>query len=95
MGPITRNQEKMLGQQVSGASSKSAVAFGFSLRYVESLVKDAKEDIAKMVERVLAQLSLSTYKKPFALIDDDVLSTGSTPHNMFGKINTFLHHMLW
>ncbi|KAG5628274.1 hypothetical protein H5410_013492, partial [Solanum commersonii] len=31
---------------------------------------------------VLDQLSLSTSKKSFTLTDDDVLSTGSTPHNI-------------
>uniref|UniRef100_M1DU75 Uncharacterized protein n=1 Tax=Solanum tuberosum TaxID=4113 RepID=M1DU75_SOLTU len=38
-----------------------------------------------MVERVLAQLSPSTYEKSFASADNDVLSTGSTPRNMFSS----------
>ena len=66
-------------------SSESAVAFGLSPRYGEFPAKDTKEDIAEMVERVLDQMRLSTYEKPFALVNDDVLSTGSTPHNMFAS----------
>uniref|UniRef100_M1DXX5 Uncharacterized protein n=1 Tax=Solanum tuberosum TaxID=4113 RepID=M1DXX5_SOLTU len=95
MGPITRNQAKLLGQQALRVSSESSIAFGLSPKCVKSHMKAAKEDIAEMVERIVAQLSLSTYKNPFALIDDDVLSTVSTPHNMFGKINAILHHLLW
>ncbi|KAH0705960.1 hypothetical protein KY289_011036 [Solanum tuberosum] len=38
-----------------------------------------------MVERVLAQLSPSIYEKSFASADNNVLSTGSTPHNMFAS----------
>lgn len=85
MGPITRNQAKLLGQQVSRVSSEFAIAFGLSPKCVKSPTKAAKEDIAEMVERVVAQLNLSTYKKPFALVDDDVLSTVCTPHNMFAS----------
>jgi len=85
MGPIIRNQAKLLGQQASRVPSESAIAFGLSPKCVKSPTKAAKEDIVEMVERVVAQLSLSTYKKPFALVDDDVLSTVSTPHNMFAS----------
>ncbi|XP_049394574.1 uncharacterized protein LOC125858824 [Solanum stenotomum] len=38
-----------------------------------------------MVDRVLAQLSPSIYEKSFASADNDVLSTGSTPHIMFAS----------
>uniref|UniRef100_M1DXX0 Uncharacterized protein n=1 Tax=Solanum tuberosum TaxID=4113 RepID=M1DXX0_SOLTU len=85
MRPITRNQAKLLGQQASRMSSESAIVFGLSPKGVKYPAKSAKEDIAEMVERVLAQLCLSTYKKPFASPDNDFLSTGSTPHNMFAS----------
>uniref|UniRef100_M1DIA4 Uncharacterized protein n=1 Tax=Solanum tuberosum TaxID=4113 RepID=M1DIA4_SOLTU len=83
MGPITRNQAKLLGQQASRVPSESVTVFGLSPKHVKSPTKAAKKNIAEMVERVLAQLSPSTYEKSFASADNDVLSMGSTPHNMF------------
>ena len=85
MGPITRNQAKLLGQQDSRVSSESTASFGLSPKCVKSPAKATKKDIAKMVERVFDQLSLSTYEIPSALVDDDVLSTKSIPHNMFAS----------
>ncbi|KAH0643617.1 hypothetical protein KY290_035091 [Solanum tuberosum] len=66
MGPITRNQIKLLGQQASRVPSESATVFGLSPKHVKSPGKAAKENIAEMVERVLAQLSPSIYKEVFA-----------------------------
>uniref|UniRef100_M1DPX9 Cell wall surface anchor family protein, Ser rich n=1 Tax=Solanum tuberosum TaxID=4113 RepID=M1DPX9_SOLTU len=85
MGPITRNQAKLLGQQASRVPSESATVFGLSQKHVKFPTKAAKENIAEMVERILAQLSPSTYEKSFASADNDVLSTGSTPRNMFSS----------
>uniref|UniRef100_M1DN04 Uncharacterized protein n=1 Tax=Solanum tuberosum TaxID=4113 RepID=M1DN04_SOLTU len=85
MRPITRNQAKLLRHQASRVPSKSAIVIGSSTKGVKSPAKSAKEDIAEMVERVLAQLSLSTSKKLFASADNDVLIIGSTPYNMFAS----------
>ncbi|KAH0686350.1 hypothetical protein KY284_016903 [Solanum tuberosum] len=83
--PVTRNQAKLLRQQASRVPSKSAIVFGSSPKGVKSPAKAAKEDITEMVERVLAQLSLSTSKNSFSSADNDVLSIGSTPYNMFAS----------
>ncbi|KAH0780831.1 hypothetical protein KY290_000429 [Solanum tuberosum] len=85
MRPVTRNQAKLLQQQASRVPSKSAIVFGSSPKDVKSTAKAVKEDIAEMVERVLAQLSLSTSKNSFVSADNDVLSIGSTPYNMFAS----------
>ncbi|KAH0704361.1 hypothetical protein KY285_018639 [Solanum tuberosum] len=85
MGTITRNQAKLLGQQASRVPSESATVFGLSPKHVKSSAKAAKENIAEMVERVLAQLSPSIYEKSFASADNDVLRTRSTPHNMLAS----------
>ncbi|KAK4342704.1 hypothetical protein RND71_038520 [Anisodus tanguticus] len=84
VGLVTRNQAKFLGQQAPRAQPKSVIVFGSSAKHVRSLANTAKEgeDVTQMVERVLAQLSLSKSKKSLTLADDDVLSTGFTPHNM-------------
>uniref|UniRef100_M1DKC8 Uncharacterized protein n=1 Tax=Solanum tuberosum TaxID=4113 RepID=M1DKC8_SOLTU len=84
MRPVTRNQAKLLRQQASQVSSESAaIVFGSSPKCVQSPAKAAKESIAEMVERVLARLSLSISKTSFDAAVNDVLSTGSTPNNMF------------
>ncbi|KAG5629825.1 hypothetical protein H5410_001542 [Solanum commersonii] len=64
----------------SGSTSPSAKTDGS-----KSHAKATKEDISEMVERYLAQLSLSTSRKSFASDDNDILRTGSTPHNMFAS----------
>ncbi|KAH0658092.1 hypothetical protein KY289_026840 [Solanum tuberosum] len=82
MRRVTRNQAKLLGQQASRVSFESAIVFGSSPKSVKLSAKAAKNDIAEMVERVFAQLSLSTSKKSFTSADNDILSTGSTQHNI-------------
>ncbi|XP_060175578.1 uncharacterized protein LOC132606203 isoform X1 [Lycium barbarum] len=81
------NQAKLLGERAPQAQSESAVVFGSSSKGVRSPANTTQkgEDVAKMAERVLSQLSLSKSKKSFMQADDDVLSTGSTPHNMFAS----------
>uniref|UniRef100_M1D9U1 Uncharacterized protein n=1 Tax=Solanum tuberosum TaxID=4113 RepID=M1D9U1_SOLTU len=79
---ITRSQAKLMGNKAHECRVNLLLPLVLSLKCVKSPAKAAKEDIAEMVERVLAQLSLSTYKKPSTLVDDDVLSTGSTPQNI-------------
>ncbi|KAH0781657.1 hypothetical protein KY290_001255 [Solanum tuberosum] len=86
MRPVTRNQAKLLRQQASLVSSESAaIVFGSSSKCVKSPPKATKESIAEMVERVLTRLSLSISNKTFVSADNDVLSTGSTPHKMFAS----------
>ncbi|KAH0675806.1 hypothetical protein KY285_023607 [Solanum tuberosum] len=85
MRPVTRNQTKLLRQQASRVSSEYSIVFGSSPKGVKSPAKAAKEDIAEMVKRVLAQLNLSISKIPFTSVDNDDLSTESTPHNISGS----------
>ncbi|KAK4366155.1 hypothetical protein RND71_014035 [Anisodus tanguticus] len=84
LGPVTRNQAKLLRQRATQPQSECTVVFGSSSKGVRSLANTAEEgeDVAQMIKRVLAQLNLSKSKKSLTLDDDDVLSTGSTLHNM-------------
>uniref|UniRef100_M1DIV4 Uncharacterized protein n=1 Tax=Solanum tuberosum TaxID=4113 RepID=M1DIV4_SOLTU len=83
MGPVTRNQAKLLRQQAFQVSYESAIVFDSSSKGVKSPAKATKEDIAEMVERVLTQLSLSTSKTSFTSTDNDVLNSVSTLHNLY------------
>ena len=63
LGPIKKNQVKLLGQEASRVSYESSIAFGLSSKCVKSPAGAAKEDITEMVERVHAQKCLYIYTK--------------------------------